>query len=56
MMKDARDAHHGVRISSHEITGGYGGLIIALAAAFAALYAAMYVAFPLVMELVLAEG
>jgi hypothetical protein len=37
-----------------EITGGYEGLIIALAAGFAALYAAMYVGFPLLMELFIA--
>jgi hypothetical protein len=36
---------------SAEITGGYEGLIIALAAALAALYAALYVGFPLLMEL-----
>jgi hypothetical protein len=36
------------------MTGGYGGLIIALAAALAALYAAMYVGFPLLMELFVA--
>ena len=37
-----------------EMTGGYGVLIITLAAAFAILYAAMYVGFPLLMELFVA--
>jgi hypothetical protein len=52
MMKDTRGAHRGAMpISAGEMTAGYGGLIIALAAAFAALYVAMYVGFPLLMEL-----
>jgi hypothetical protein len=36
------------------MTGGYEGLIIALAAAFAALYAAIYIGFPLLIELFIA--
>ena len=55
MMKDGGSAHRRAMPMSHgEMTSGYGGLIIALAAAFAALYAAMYVGFPLLMELFIA--
>jgi hypothetical protein len=42
------------RLTPGEMTGGYEGLIIALAAAFAALYAAIYVGFPLLIELFVA--
>ena len=53
MMKGAHGAQYGaVRMRpAGEMTGGYGGLIIALAAAFAALCVALYVSFPLLMEL-----
>jgi hypothetical protein len=44
----------GLPTTPGEMTGGYGGLIIAVAAALAALYAAMYVGFPLLMELFVA--
>jgi hypothetical protein len=44
----------GLPMKADEMTGGYGALIIALAAALAALYAAMYVGFPLLMELFVA--
>jgi hypothetical protein len=38
-------------MSRGEMTGGYGGLVIALAAAFALVYAAMYVGYPLLLNL-----
>jgi hypothetical protein len=38
-------------MSSGEMTGGYGGLVITLAAAFALFCAAMYVGFPLLRDL-----
>ena len=52
--KPIRGTPNGWPMTPNEMTGGYEGLIIALAAAFAALYAALYVGFPLLMELFIA--
>jgi hypothetical protein len=38
-------------MSPGEMTGGYGGLVITLAAALALFLAAMYVGFPLLLDL-----